>query len=552
MMSYTLLVICMWAWHGLGSGLGYETTFVLNSETKPGLRGFRYEADRLRVFMSLFYHLAYELARLIGQDGSFVTYQLVYGALWLLRGLLVFWVVRMLAQASDPTAFLAGAFTILHAADSSLNWVGQLNQFGFILWMLIAFFLVLRAFDDGRSLKVSMGFAAGATLSAGLSLFSYESPLFLVLFFPLIAIILFDKWSHRKLWILAIYYVVPGIYCLLSVVAYLVRTRRHTYQFSVLRSDWDSWAILGDWVHNVWHSLAFWRWPKGYADLAPEAGATGMVVFFFCGLAVIILVVGFVFLRRMQDSEQAVNLSPIDARKVALLGLAMIVLSYPVYLVLGGATSGWRTQLLSGPGAGIFFAGAVSLIGSVRPLGHRLGFGGALTASIALVVHGIWASQSQALVHRLNWDRHRDIVAGVLMAAPKVKEHTFIVLINESPQSLIFGHNMWWDVASRLAYPMQAVAGMYFEAPKRPAPGVKIEFAGSRLALQSDFPMMFEETDIANLLILDVLADKRVRVADRVPDWFEIAPQFRDRYDPTSRIKQGLPDPRAVRRYLTP
>jgi hypothetical protein len=277
-----------------------------------------------------------------------------------------------------------------------------------------------------------------------------------------------------------------------------------------------------------------------------------MAVFFFCGLAVIVLVVGYVLLRRKQDSEQAVKLSSFDAGKVALLGLAMIVLSYPVYLLLGSATSGWRTQLLSGPGAGMFLAGAVSLIASVQWLGYRLGFGGALAASVTVVVHGIWAGQSQALVHRLNWDRHRGVVAGALMAAPKVKEHTIIVLINETPQPLIFGHNMWWDLACRLAYPKQAVAGMYFEAPKKPAPGVKMEFVGSRVVLQSEFPMMFEEADIANLLILRVLPGNRVRLADRVPDWLEIAPEFREWYFPTQPINEGPPDARAVRRYLTP
>jgi hypothetical protein len=33
-------------------------------------------------------------------------------------------------------AFLAGSLAIFHASDHTLNWVGQLNQFGFIFWTL--------------------------------------------------------------------------------------------------------------------------------------------------------------------------------------------------------------------------------------------------------------------------------------------------------------------------------------------------------------------------------------------------------------------------------
>src|SRR5437868_6212095 len=119
----------MWGWYGWHSGLGYETGLVWPSEVAPGWRSFLY-VDRLRVFTSMFYHLSYVISLFIGQPGSYVPYQFVYACLWLARGLVVFAIVRRLGDGLDGTAFLAGAFTILHAADSSLNWVGQLNQFG--------------------------------------------------------------------------------------------------------------------------------------------------------------------------------------------------------------------------------------------------------------------------------------------------------------------------------------------------------------------------------------------------------------------------------------
>jgi hypothetical protein len=40
---------------------------------------------------------------------------------------------------------VAGALVIVHSSDGALQWVGQMNQFGFIFWMLLAFYLLTRA-----------------------------------------------------------------------------------------------------------------------------------------------------------------------------------------------------------------------------------------------------------------------------------------------------------------------------------------------------------------------------------------------------------------------
>jgi hypothetical protein len=539
--TYTLLVIAMWAWYGLQNGLGYETTFVVASETETGVRSFLY-ADPLRPFTSLFYHLAYVIGRWVGQDGSFVIYQLVYAVLWLLRGLLVFQIVRMLGHRLDATAFLSGAFAIVHAADTALNWVGQLNQFGFIFWMLLAFFLLLTSFQHERTLPSAIVFAAAATGSAGFCIFSYESPLFLLLAFPILAIGLFDSWSRQKLVLLGVYYLVPAYYCAKSLLIYLYRSGSQGYQISVLRKDWSWNSVLGDWIGNVGQSLAFWRWPA-------ERQIPETVVITFSLLAVAAVVGVHVAVWFKSEGEPSFRPARRDVGKLLVLGLSMVILSFPAYLLLDGATSNWRTQMLSAPGAGIALASAVSMIGLIQWSGRRLGAGIAIAVSAGVCVQGVRAGQSHAQRHHEHWEQHRTILSNVLLAAPRVGDHTLIVLVNRAAEPLIFGHNMWWDVATRLAYPRQAVGGIYFERPAQPAPGIRINFSGSTFSLKSDFPMAFSEVNIKNLLILDIYSDKCMTLTETLPDWLSVTSEDRALYRPRELIRDGPPDARAIRRY---
>src|SRR4051794_11621978 len=87
---YAVLVLVMWAPYTLFSGLPYETFFPLMSETNNWWRGFLYSCDPLRIHTNTFYHASYLLARVLGMQGSFVTYQITYALLWWARGLLVF------------------------------------------------------------------------------------------------------------------------------------------------------------------------------------------------------------------------------------------------------------------------------------------------------------------------------------------------------------------------------------------------------------------------------------------------------------------------------
>ena len=42
---------------------------------------------------------------------------------------------------------MVGALVVVHASDGALQWVGQMNQFGFIFWMLLALYVLTFAVD---------------------------------------------------------------------------------------------------------------------------------------------------------------------------------------------------------------------------------------------------------------------------------------------------------------------------------------------------------------------------------------------------------------------
>jgi hypothetical protein len=538
---YAALVLCMWLWYGLHSGMGYETGFPLASESTG--RGRHFGID-IRRFTAFFYHMAYDMGSRLGFAGSYVPYQITYALLWFLRGVLVLQLVRMLGDRRGVLAFLAGAFTILHAADASLNWVGQLNQFGFIFWMLLAFVALLKAFELQHRMLIAVPLTLIATQLARICIYSYESPLPLIFAFPVLALTLFLGWSWRRTLMLGVFYSLPLLYVWRWIGLALEPRSGSDYQFSVLRHDWSPLAIARDWVTDTWHSLAFWQWPSA---IAAEPGFR-TVALACAAAAALAVAAGYLGIARWSRAEQGTaGAGGLEIRFLAL-GIALVVLSFPAYLLLENATNHWRTQLLSGPGMGIAWASVLAL---AARRWHRARSAAWLSAAVAAAVaaNGAWASQASAFKHRMDWEEHRALVSAVLSVAPRIADDTVVVLVNHRAGSLIFGHNMWWDYAVRLAYPEKEVAGVYYDRPRQVAPGVRMSFADAYAFIDSDAEFSIDIARMDQLIVLEALPGGRVAVAPTLPEWFGIAPQHRHWYDPQRRIGPWPPDERAVRRF---
>src|SRR4051794_26156516 len=134
-LAYAIVVWGLWGYEGLYAGFYQETGLIYPSETQDWWQAFFY-VDPLRKFTSLFYHLSYLIAQALGIRGSYVPYQLVYALLWFGRAAFTFLIVREIFPGRLLLASLAGLLVAMHTGDDSLNWIGQLNQHGFIFCMV--------------------------------------------------------------------------------------------------------------------------------------------------------------------------------------------------------------------------------------------------------------------------------------------------------------------------------------------------------------------------------------------------------------------------------
>lgn len=540
--AYLGMVLAVWAPFGLQSGMPYETTFVWNSETQPFLKGLLY-GDPLRVFTAAFYHVSYLTSSALGMRGSFLGFQLVYAVLWWARGMLAFLILDRLLPEYPLFSYLFGALVIAHASDNALNWVGQLNQFGFIAWMLLSFYLLLRGLQAPDALRslLLVGLAGGAGF---LSIFSYESPLFIILAAPLF-LAGATGGIRQNLSKLALYYVVPFWYVVLNVRRYLNGAGSTYYQESVLRADWSPAALVRDLACNVAASVKFWDWG---ISTPPSPRSLGVHAIVAC--AAVVFCLGALYLS-VVTRRRAFRIFPSRRQLAGLLGAAVVVLvlSFPAYLLLSSATSLWRTQFLSGVGTALALASVAGLAGTILPDGKaRLVW--LMAAGSVVCALGARAAYADGSFHYQVWERHRQAIAEVLAVAPRIKPDTVIVLVNVPRSTPPFGHNMWFDLALRLAYPHVPVAGVYFWDDDQPAPGANMVVdSGDWRQTRDGFPTMLPKADFAHTIVIRFDPGGHPRLLTRVPPFVTGDPAAVQRYNPSAVIVNAPPDPIAVRRY---
>ena len=145
-------------------------------------------------------------------------------------------------------------------------------------------------------------------------------------------------------------------------------------------------------------------------------------------------------------------------------------------------------------------------------------------------------------------------MSSIIANAPSVTDGTLFVIRNVDPQNDPFGHNMWFDLALRLAYPHKLVAGTYFFRDDSPAEGANIDIKnGKPHLLPGGMATLFHSMQdpwIDRIIVFDFdrasgqaepVLTGPVRVGnDEIP--------VLD-YDFCAAIKGFEPDPVAVRRY---
>lgn len=539
--AYAALVLIMWGAFNPASGLGYETAFPYMSETGAfWWSGFLYRADPLRIHTNTFYHLSYLLSVASGIRGSYVPYQIVYALLWWGRGVLVFLLLRQFISLGALVPYVAGALVIVHSSDNALQWVGQLNQFGFIFWMLLAFYLLTLA--AGKStLRATLGCLVAACFFEYMSLWSYESQLLLILVYP--AVLLFLKPDWRKLCALtAAWYVMPAGYLLITLRKYL-GSGGGTYQESVLRTGWSAIAVMSDWWFNIASSLEFWAWER---EPAPERITTLMSI----GAALVFVAAGLAVFWMVRRGNRPGPLPEANHIWWALLAIGSVILalSFPVYLLLGSARGLWRTQFLSGIGSGLVWTAALGLVWIA--LGKKKSLSaGALILGAVIVYFGASSAISKGDRHRKIWERHRSVLVGILRLAPSVKPGTVIVLTGVPKNEDPFGHNMWLDLALRLCYPGIPVAGVYYYSDGTPSPGNNMQADGDGWKMQEiGSPTNVSESSLANTIVIEWNSSGPEHLAKSFPAFACHSKCAVELYNPANVIT-GPISPVAVNRY---
>ena len=499
--GYSLVVVGLWGIFGIFNGFNGETGLIYPSDIASGLDGFFY-GDPLRKFESVFYHLAYVLGAAVGERGSFVPYQLVYGALWVGRSVLTYLIVQRIMPDRPALAILAGLFAALHAADGSLNWIGQLNQFGFIFLMLLSFFLLLVAMDSRRTITAIL-WAASSALAGYMSLWSYESPLPVMLVFPSAAALL-----RRDVPLSRLFYA-SGIY-LIPVAAFIgENVQRYlasggdgdlTYQASVSRQSFSPGALISDLWFHLENSLAFWQWPGVHF----EPNRLWDYVLALLPVLVAILVLVPTAIRSENRNTRPFRL---DLRLLvfASLSFGLLVASYLVILLLNDNRLLWRTEFLPGFATACLGGTALyALLNRVQTTARRtvLAVGVITLVGVFSVLAGV---NSGMLFHEM-WERQRAVMSSIIANAPSVADGTLFVIRNIDRQKEPFGHNMWFDLALRLAYPDTTVAGIYFLADKSAAPGADIDIENGEPHLLPDGGTLFHSVPdprISHVIVFD-------------------------------------------------
>jgi hypothetical protein len=179
--------------YGVHGGMPWDYSLTYVSESNPGLAGFLYGGDPLRVYTNIFYNIGYLVPGLVNEQGNWVGYHLVYSLLWAAKGILVLNLCRLLDLRSLIAA-PAAVIAVAHGSDISIGHVGQLNQFGIIFWTLLS----MCCFLGFLRCKGLSGYALLllATALTYLALWSYEGTLFGLVLYPVLFIWVTGAWRR--------------------------------------------------------------------------------------------------------------------------------------------------------------------------------------------------------------------------------------------------------------------------------------------------------------------------------------------------------------------
>lgn len=426
LLAYAVLTMAMWGTFAFDRGLYLETIFPYRCQ-RSLWHCLAYPNDPFRPYNSLFLGLSY-LFRF--GDGSYRVYQLVYGLLFWGRGWLTFLVLRQVAPAYPLFGFLVGALVLVHASDPLLNWLGQMHQLGFQVFLLLAIYWLLRSwFSECKNSR--FGYLALAISALYISLWTYEAHLFLILTVPLLLWQIRPKLNYQFMYTAVAWYALPLVYGGLQAWRYLAE-RVDNYQsrsISALTPE----LLLENWSAQLMRSLNPGRWGIilresteliGEGLTQPEQMARITVV--IVGLVATVMLAGWWYLKQMKGliqwpSRQFLGLA-------FIWGFGWLVLSFPFYLLLENNIFFIRTQMLSSFGTALMWVSGVMLLASYfRSIAIRQGL--VLLIYGGILIQGVRAGLLLQDTHVAMWQVYRNVMSQIRDLAPQLRNNTIVIIL---------------------------------------------------------------------------------------------------------------------------
>ena len=570
--------------YGVYGGMPWDYSLTYVSESTPGLKGFLYLPDLLRVYTNVFYNVGYLLSEAMGVQGSWFGYHLIYCMLWVAKGLLVFWLCSLF-ELGTVIASSAAIVATLHGSDVSIGHVGQINQFGIVVLALLSMCCFLGYLRRKGILRY--GLLLIATGASYFALWSHEATLFGLLAYPILFIWITGAWRDRATWIGASIETTPPIvYAVLMGNRLLVQKTGDSFQESVLRSDLSN---IGALAHDYMHLL------RGLFDVPGwligklhhfNVTFSSLLTARFLFSTVFVLIIIAVFCVSIGRAVYRTETTQFDGRTNELFRLtaALVLLACAFvapFLALNAGGGYWRTQILAAPFASIVMVMALYFF--ILHLGRAQSRALAIRAIaysstlLAISTTGFAANAVSYSAYNTQWRQIRAPIQRLLATVPDVVPGTIIMLQRVPADGAPWGSNFWFDILVRLAYPNKVVAGAYsFDLANSEARQVKDILSrggeilnlrdgrrvlvphghayvidGNRIALAKRYlPPLVESADSDRAIVLEWSKEGPFKIVTNVDEIdLAINPEGA-KYHPEMRINRSGPSVIALRRFV--
>lgn len=469
--AYAVVAAAFWGWFVMDRGLHGDTIYVELSQTRGWLEGFLYPYDRTRQGISFAFHLAYLLS-----DGSYLSLHLLFGLFVWLTGFLTYKLVLALAPEAKLLAFCAGALALASGADDFGNLVSVIMVRQAVVGVILAVLLLRIGYTRRRPWLI-----VPIVLAQVSALWTYEAGLVMLLAAPILLISRDMSWPRFIGWSAA--WSAAPLYNIGTMVYRYAVLKEVSYQSSQIAPELNiSYTAQRLWDFSI-HGVAFWRWVKRWMGPQADCVAQNLDTFMLpIAVGTAGFLAGAVLVSRTETRRPA-----IPTLRFLLLSLLFMACAYAPYMALkpDNANPFWRTQFFAAPAAGIFIA--AFFVGLDRLLRARTVV--ATLGCAAAIGCGIYAGLSGQLEQTRRWEPYRDVMAGIVEAAPRIKDDTLVTLVGTPPAYFHtlcpnppvpnppFEDQMWFNSALQVMYPDTKLVGLFWwDDGTSPGTSIKFDF----------------------------------------------------------------------------